>query len=103
MFRHMILPTLIVGLSLVFCLPAEAQPPQKPGVEKPKKSPKIKVRRDKNGRLVYVFQKGWVVPGTIHRPNAQYFISRSLIDYKAKPLREIFVKRVLETVRRAPF
>jgi hypothetical protein len=96
---------------LLSAAPARAQPkaaaPPKPAVTpaapKPEEAPKAATRTDKTGQKVMRFSDGVVIEGKIHKPNTFYVLQRSTINYDWETLREGFVPKILDSVKRAPF
>ena len=66
-------------------------------------SPKVKVERGAGGKKVYVIKTGFVIEGRIQKPNAFYVLQRSQINYDWAALKQEFVPRILEAVRKSPF
>lgn len=66
-------------------------------------APKVKVERGKGGRKVYRITQGFVIEGRIQKPNAFYVLQRSQINYDWADLKQKFVPRITEAVRKSPF
>ena len=66
-------------------------------------SPKVQVERGAGGKKVYVIKTGFVIEGRIQKPNAFYVLQRSQINYDWAALKQEFVPRILEAVRKSPF
>lgn len=71
--------------------------------EKKNESPGIKVQRGAGGKKVYVIKTGFVIEGRIQKPNAFYVLQRSQINYNWSQLKQNFVPRILDTLRKSPF
>jgi hypothetical protein len=71
--------------------------------EEPADSPKVKVERGAGGKKVYVIKTGFVIEGRIQKPNAFYVLQRSQINYDWAALKQEFVPRILDAVRKSPF
>ena len=108
--RHAVL-ALAVGISMVLVAPADlqAQPkePDKKDDKDTKKdedfAPKVKVERGRGGKKVYRITQGFVIEGRIQKPNAFYVLQRSQINYDWAGLKQKFVPRILDAVRKSPF
>jgi hypothetical protein len=70
---------------------------QKPG----KKNYRTVVGPD--GRKVFVIEKAFVVCGRVPKPNVIYVLQASNINYEWETLKQEFLPKVLESVRKAPF
>ena len=70
---------------------------------KGKEAPKVKVTRGAGGKKVYRITQGFVIEGRIQKPNAFYVLQRSQINYDWAGLKQKFVPRILEAVRKSPF
>ena len=81
--------------------PARAQEEAKK--EEPADSPKVQVERGAGGKKVYVIKTGFVIEGRIQKPNAFYVLQRSQINYDWAALKQEFVPRILDAVRKSPF
>jgi hypothetical protein len=92
---------------LLFASPARAQPKingKKDATKEEKKdAPKVKVERGRGGKKVYKITQGFVIEGRIQKPNAFYVLQRSQINYDWAALKQKFVPRILEAVRKSPF
>jgi hypothetical protein len=66
-------------------------------------SPKVKVERGAGGKKVYVIKTGFVIEGRIQKPNAFYVLQRSQINYDWAALKQDFVPKILDSVRKSPF
>ena len=95
----------LLGVSCLVAAPAWAQGEDKEGDEGDKKdeSPKVKVERGAGGKKIYRITQGFVIEGRIQKPNAFYVLQRSQINYDWTALKQNFVPRILEAVRKAPF
>ena len=65
--------------------------------------PKVKVERGRGGKKVYRITQGFVIEGRIQKPNAFYVLQRSQINYDWAGLKQKFVPRILDAVRKSPF
>lgn len=86
--------------TLLVALPAWAQ---KADEKKKEEAPKVKVERGKGGRKVYRLTTGFVIEGRIQKPNAFYVLQRSQINYDWAGLKQKFVPRILDALRKSPF
>jgi hypothetical protein len=66
-------------------------------------APKVKVERGAGGKKVYRITQGFVIEGRIQKPNAFYVLQRSQINYDWAGLKQQFVPRILDAVRKSPF
>lgn len=66
-------------------------------------APKVKIERGAGGKKVYVIKTGFVIEGRIQKPNAFYVLQRSQINYDWAALKQDFVPKILEAVRKSPF
>jgi hypothetical protein len=71
--------------------------------EESPEAPKVKVERGAGGKKVYVIKTGFVIEGRIQKPNAFYVLQRSQINYDWAALKQRFVPRILDAVRKSPF
>jgi len=90
---------LMMATSLLVSGAALAQDEEK----KEDEAPKVKVERGKGGRKVYRITQGFVIEGRIQKPNAFYVLQRSQINYDWAGLKQKFVPRILDAVRKSPF
>ncbi len=100
-----ILRGLLVGgaaLALLGSPLARAQE-KKEEAKKEEEAPKVKVERGAGGKKVYVIKTGFVIEGRIQKPNAFYVLQRSQINYDWAALKQDFVPKILESVRKSPF
>ncbi len=72
-------------------------------VKKGEEPPKVKVERGAGGKKVYVIKTGFVIEGRIQKPNAFYVLQRSQINYDWAALKQDFVPKILDSVRKSPF
>lgn len=56
-----------------------------------------------DGRKVFVIEKAFVVCGRVPKPNVIYVLQASSINYEWESLKQEFLPKVLESVRKAPF
>lgn len=73
------------------------------GEKKDEEAPKVKVERGAGGKKVYRITQGFVIEGRIQKPNAFYVLQRSQINYDWAGLKQQFVPRILDAVRKSPF
>ncbi len=95
----------LTAISAVLCLsagPAWAQPKVDKKAEDPD-APQVRVERGKGGKKVYVIKTGFVIEGRIQKPNAFYVLQRSQINYDWAALKQRFVPRILDAVKKSPF
>ncbi|MCK5797856.1 MAG: hypothetical protein KAI47_11760 [Deltaproteobacteria bacterium] len=53
----------------------------------------------RHGKKIFRFHKAWVIPGSVQRPRAFYFLARTQVDYTwVKPQRS-FTRRIVDAVR----
>lgn len=88
-------------------VPALAQPKLDETTDADKKdepeAPKVKVERGRGGKKVYRITQGFVIEGRIQKPNAFYVLQRSQINYDWAALKQNFIPRILEAVKKSPF
>jgi hypothetical protein len=77
----------------------EAQAAAEP--EKGKKNYKTVIGPD--GRKVFVIEKAFVVCGKVPKPNVIYVLQASNINYEWETLKQDFLPKVIDSVRKAPF
>lgn len=65
-------------------------------------TPDIEVVRY-HGRKILRFKKGWVIPGTVQRPLAVYFLERAAVNYGWQTLQKDFTPRILDATRKGAF
>ncbi len=95
----------LTAIAAVLCLtagPAWAQPKTDKKAKDPD-APKVRVERGKGGKKVYVIKTGFVIEGRIQKPNAFYVLQRSQINYDWAALKQRFVPRILDAVKKSPF
>jgi hypothetical protein len=99
------LVTALLGLALPAQLWAQPKTGREEGAAKADapEAPKVKVERGAGGRKVYRITQGFVIEGRIQKPNAFYVLQRSQINYDWAGLKQKFVPRILEAVRKSPF
>jgi len=90
------------GMALVAGM-AWAQPKEDDTGEKKDEAPKVKVERGAGGKKVYRITQGFVIEGRIQKPNAFYVLQRSQINYDWAGLKQQFVPRILDALRKSPF
>jgi hypothetical protein len=56
-----------------------------------------------DGRKVFVIEKAFVVCGKVPKPNVIYVLQASNINYEWETLKQDFLPKVLDSVRKAPF
>ncbi len=71
--------------------------------KKEEETPKVQVERGAGGKKVYVIKTGFVIEGRIQKPNAFYVLQRSQINYDWAALKQDFVPKILDSVRKSPF
>lgn len=107
-----VLSRVTMSLTLAACLwiggprmawAQEDAPPDEPAADGKEDSPKVKVERGAGGKKVYVIKTGFVIEGRIQKPNAFYVLQRSQINYDWAALKQAFVPRILDSVRKSPF
>jgi hypothetical protein len=69
--------------------------------EKGKKNYKTVIGPD--GRKVFVIEKAFVVCGKVPKPNVIYVLQASNINYEWETLKQDFLPKVIDSVRKAPF
>ncbi len=65
--------------------------------------PQVEVQRGPGGKKTYVIKTEFVIEGRIQKPNAFYVLQRSSINYAWASLKQDFVPRILDSVKRTPF
>jgi hypothetical protein len=88
----------LIGLLLLLVGMSAAQA-QDAGADK---GPSVKVTRGEGGRTVIKIE-GIVVKGTVQKPEAFYILHRSAINYDWDTLKQDFVPKILDSVRKSPF
>jgi hypothetical protein len=102
----MMIGSALAGLTLVVATPMLSWAQDKTADEEKKddaENPKVKVERGAGGKKVYVIKTGFVIEGRIQKPNAFYVLQRSQINYDWAALKQRFVPRILDAVRKSPF
>ena len=56
-----------------------------------------------DGRKVFVIEKAFVVCGKVPKPNVIYVLQASNINYEWETLKQDFLPKVVDSVRKAPF
>lgn len=56
-----------------------------------------------DGRKVFVIEKAFVVCGKVPKPNVIYVLQASNINYEWETLKQDFLPKVIDSVRKAPF
>ncbi len=84
-------------------VPAPSPPEAKGEEKKDEEAPKVKVERGAGGKKVYVIKTGFIIEGRIQKPNAFYVLQRSQINYDWAALKQDFVPKILDSVRKSPF
>jgi hypothetical protein len=56
-----------------------------------------------DGRKVFVIEKAFVVCGKVPKPNVIYVLQASTINYEWETLKQDFLPKIGESVRKAPF
>ena len=77
-------------------------PPPAPAPAEGQNAPTVKVTRGEGGRTVIKIE-GIVVKGTVQKPEAFYILHRSTINYDWDTLKQEFVPKILDSVKRSPF
>lgn len=90
-----------VAVAALLLVPALAQAQDKPADAK--EEPKVKVERGKGGKKVYRITTSFVIEGRIQKPNAFYVLERSQINYNWVELKQNFMPRILESLKKDPF
>ena len=98
-----IIARIVTVVALALAVPALAQTDGKTEEGKDPPDPKVKVERGKGGKKVYRITQGFVIEGRIQKPNAFYVLQRSQINYDWAGLKQKFVPRILDAVRKSPF
>ena len=102
-----ILWTLALALGLLLGGAALAQPKgdekKADGDKKEDEAPKVKVERGAGGKKIYRITQGFIIEGRIQKPNAFYVLQRSQINYDWTVLKQKFVPRIMDAVRKSPF
>jgi len=94
--------SLLGALALILLLAGGAWAQQKSGEEEGEKAPGVKVER-RGGKKVFRITTGFVIEGRIQKPNAFYVLQRSQINYDWAKLKQDFLPRILDSVRKSPF
>ena len=66
-------------------------------------APEVKVKRGPGGKKTYIITSEVVIEGRIQKPNAFYVLQRSSLNYEWNALRQDFLPRILESVKKEPF
>ncbi len=56
-----------------------------------------------DGRKVFVIEKAFVVCGKVPKPNVIYVLQASTINYEWETLKQDFLPKILNSVKKAPF
>jgi len=100
-----------LGLSLAFALVALPMAASAQGTDKCEEDQGADSGKKKNyrtvigpdGRKVFVIEKAFVVCGKVPKPNVIYVLQASTINYEWETLKQDFLPKVLNSVKKAPF
>jgi len=93
-------------VSVVAPAPASAQEQDRCSEEQDKEGDKGKNYRTiigPDGRKIFVIEKAFVVCGKVPRPQVIYVLQQRSINYEWETLKQNFLPKVLESVKKAPF
>ena len=91
-------------LSFVAPAPASAQNKNRCSEEQDKEDTGKNYRTEIiNGRKVFVIERAFVVCGKVPRPQVIYVLQQRSINYEWETLKQNFLPKVLESVKKAPF
>jgi hypothetical protein len=62
-----------------------------------------KTVRGPDGRKVFVIEKAFVVCGKVPKPNVIYVLQASTINYEWETLKQDFLPKIRNSVKKAPF
>lgn len=65
--------------------------------------PKVKVERGAGGKKVYRIEGEIRIEGKIQKPEAFYVLQKSSMNYDWQELKQNFLPKITDSVRRAPF
>lgn len=66
-------------------------------------APAVKVERGAGGKKVYRIQEEIRIEGKIQKPEAFYVLQKSSINYDWQELKQQFIPRILDSVKKTPF
>jgi hypothetical protein len=75
---------------------------QEPGKGEGKNEPKFRIE-ERNGQKVYVIDKAITVCGKVPRPLVAYVLQARSINYQWETLKQDFLPKILESVKKDPF
>jgi hypothetical protein len=76
----------------------DAAPPAEGG-----EKTKVRVERGTGGRKIYKIEGEIVIEGKIQKPEAFYVLQKSGINYDWHELKQDFIPKILDSVKKAPF
>jgi hypothetical protein len=100
--------TLLTSLMLfgVF-VPTAVLAQEKPAEPAPAKDgaepPKVRIERGAGGKKVYRIEAEIRIEGKIQKPEAFYVLQKSGINYDWQELKQDFLPKIVESVKRGPF
>jgi hypothetical protein len=66
-------------------------------------APKVKVERGKGGKKIYRIEEEIRIEGKIQKPEAFYVLQKSSINYEWQKMKQAFLPKITESVKKAPF
>lgn len=105
MIRWMSMVAAALAIALVAAAPAVAQSDDRCKEEQDKESggKNYKTVIGPDGRKIFVIERAFVVCGKVPRPQVIYVLQQRNINYEWETLKQDFLPKVLESVKRAPF
>ncbi len=103
-----LIKTLTTAMMLVgFIVPTVTLAQEKPAEPAPAKEggepPKVRIERGAGGKKVYRIEAEIRIEGKIQKPEAFYVLQKSGINYDWQELKQDFLPKIVESVKRSPF
>jgi hypothetical protein len=98
---------LVAASSNAFAQKKGTQPPQTtepaPAAEGGEEPAKVRVERGAGGKKVYRIEAEIRIEGKIQKPEAFYVLQKSGINYDWQELKQDFLPKIVDSVKRGPF